>query len=107
MIPKNNRIEREKKTVEIMIRLYCKKKHNSKNDLCTECRELLNYANTRLDNCKFGENKPTCGKCTVHCYKKEMQYKIKNVMRYAGPRILFIHPIIVIQHYIDMFTKQV
>ncbi|MGN1032875.1 MAG: nitrous oxide-stimulated promoter family protein, partial [Intestinibacter sp.] len=36
-----SRIEREKHIIEVMIEIYCKKKHKSKDGLCSECRELL------------------------------------------------------------------
>ena len=53
---KVSRIAHEKKTVELMIRLYCRKKEKNK-ILCTDCEELLRYAHARLDRCPFGEKK--------------------------------------------------
>lgn len=47
----------EKKTVKIMIKLYCNKKHGTKDGLCEDCEGLLEYAYKRLDGCKFGNNK--------------------------------------------------
>ena len=44
---KKNRIAREKETVELMIRLYCRKKEKN-TVLCPDCEELLRYAHTRL-----------------------------------------------------------
>lgn len=92
--------EKEKDVVGKMITIYCNAKHKSSNGLCDECEVLNNYAQQRLERCMFGENKPTCGACTVHCYKKDMREKIKVVMRYAGPRMIFIHPIAAIRHMI-------
>lgn len=93
------KIEREKKTVKLMIEIYCEKKHkNPKGELCAECAELLEYANKRLSNCRFGENKSTCGKCPIHCYKKDMKAKIKEVMRFSGMRLLIYAPGEVIRH---------
>ena len=40
----NNKIIREKETVAAMIKLYCNKNHNTKNQLCTDCLELKEYA---------------------------------------------------------------
>ncbi|WP_042272164.1 nitrous oxide-stimulated promoter family protein [[Clostridium] dakarense] len=94
-----SRIEREKKTIGIMINIYCRKNHGcSKNELCDECSELLEYASKRLDFCKFGEEKKFCSKCQIHCYKKDMKIKIKKVMKFSGPRLLFYEPIEVIKH---------
>ena len=65
---KASRIAHEKKTVELMIRLYCRKKEKN-TILCADCEELLRYAHARLDHCPFGEKKSACKECTVHCYK--------------------------------------
>ena len=91
------KIEREKKTIELMIKIYCRKKHKSK-ALCLECRELLEYAHKRLTYCKFGEEKSTCSKCPIHCYKKDMKEKVKKVMRFSGPRLIIYNPIELIRH---------
>lgn len=101
-----NRIEREKKTVVLMLGIFCKDHHHSANKICSECQELLNYAVKRLDHCKFGEGKPTCSKCKVHCYKPEMRQRITEVMRYAGPKMPFNHPIIALRHLLDSFKKE-
>ena len=92
-----NRIEEEKHIVELMIRLYCRK-HEGNDELCEECRSLLEYSHARLSHCKFGEEKPTCKKCPVHCYKPEKREKIRQVMRWSGPRMMLYHPIIAIKH---------
>lgn len=92
-----DRIEEEKKTVEAMIRLYCLK-YEKNHELCKDCRELIEYANARLDRCKFGNRKTTCQKCPVHCYRKDMREKIRKVMKFAGPRMILYHPIMAIKH---------
>lgn len=96
-----DRIGREKKVVEIMIRLYCRRKEGNRM-LCTDCRELLDYACKRLDHCVFGESKKACKDCTIHCYKPEMRERMRKVMRFAGPRMLFYHPLAAFRH---MFGK--
>lgn len=99
------RAEREKKTVEVMIQLYCKDNHKPTETLCSECQELLDYSQKRAENCKFGEDKPVCGDCTVHCYKKDMREEIRRVMRYSGPRMVLHHPVMAMQHLIDKKHK--
>ena len=95
------RIRRELKTVQKMIRLYCREHHKPASALCQDCRELALYAEKRLLNCPFQEHKSTCSKCAIHCYKPQMKQKIVEVMRYAGPRMLLHHPFLAIQHLID------
>lgn len=96
-----NKREREKKTVALMIRLYCKKKHGTKETLCPECEALLQYATLRSDKCPFMETKTFCSNCRVHCYKPEMREKIREVMRFSGPRMIFYHPIMALRHVVE------
>lgn len=103
--------EREKKVVSLMISLYCHKKHNGfrkdvhrrmgTSTLCTECSELDRYARQQIDRCPFMETKTFCSNCRVHCYTPEMREKIKEVMRFSGPRMLFHHPIMALRHVIE------
>lgn len=93
------RVEREKRVIKLMIELYCHKQHQRQsNALCDECQELLEYAHKRLSFCKFGDEKTTCQRCPIHCYKKDMKLKVKEVMRFSGPRILIYDPIEFIRH---------
>lgn len=93
--------QREKKTVTLMIRLYCRKKHGMKNELCPECQALCDYAMLRSDKCPFMETKTFCSNCKVHCYKADKREKIKEVMRFSGPRMIFHHPIMAVRHVIE------
>lgn len=95
------RISREKRTVRAMIGIYCRAHHGTSGHLCSQCDELLKYATERLDRCPFGGQKPTCADCPVHCYKPAMREAVKRVMRHAGPRLIFKHPILAVQHFID------
>ncbi|MCI9607514.1 MAG: nitrous oxide-stimulated promoter family protein [Muribaculaceae bacterium] len=91
------RIEWEQNTVEQMIRIYCRHREGNR-ELCADCQDLLEYARKRLANCPFGEEKSSCRKCTVHCYRPDMKGRIKSVMRYSGPRMIFYHPTAAIRH---------
>ncbi len=91
------RVAREKKVVELMIRLYCRKKEGNRK-LCPECAELLEYSRRRLEYCLFGSAKPSCKKCPIHCYKPAMRERIRTVMRFSGPRMMLYHPLIALRH---------
>ncbi len=96
------RVEREKRVIKLMIELYCHQKHQHKSKgLCEECQGLLDYAHQRLSFCKFGDEKTTCQKCPIHCYKKEMKQQVKEVMRFSGPRVLIYSPIEFFRHMFD------
>ncbi len=89
-----------------MINIYCLGKHGTHDGLCADCSELLRYADKRLEKCPFQEGKTTCGNCKIHCYKPAMREKIKEVMRYAGPRMMTRHPISALHHFIDGLRKE-
>ena len=102
----NQRLAREFRTLEAMVRCYCRAHHERQASDCAECAALLEYAAVRLDRCHFGAEKPTCAKCPVHCYSPARREQVKVVMRYAGPRMLFLHPWLAMRHWLDGFRQQ-
>lgn len=90
--PLTEQAEREMKTLEFMIGIYCRKKHKHKDGLCAECKELLEYARLRRSLCPFGDNKTFCSNCKIHCYKSDMHEKMRKVMKFSGPRMIFYDP---------------
>jgi predicted amidophosphoribosyltransferase len=96
---------REAKTIQAMVRIYCHDVHSSAGNVCSDCQALIDYAQTRLERCPFEEEKPTCAKCTVHCYQPSMRERVRTVMRYAGPRMLARHPVLSIRHLMDGMRK--
>jgi hypothetical protein len=89
----------ETKTVNKMIIIYCRDTHGPDNrELCSECKSLQKYAAERIEKCIFGDDKPVCSKCPVHCYRQEMREAIKEIMRYSGPKMLTRSPLLSIRH---------
>lgn len=89
-------------TMETMVRMYCRAHHHPDGEpLCAECAALFEYARRRLERCVFGDAKPTCARCVVHCYKADMRERMRVVMRWSGPRMLLRHPVMGIVHLID------
>ena len=101
----SKRLVRELRTMTAMVQCYCHGNHATNASLCAECEGLLDYATVRLDRCRFGSEKPTCANCPVHCYQHERREQIKTVMRYAGPRMLWQHPVLSLRHWLDGFRK--
>lgn len=97
---KKRRIEREKETVAMMIELYCRKRLKLET-IPAEYEELKEYAFRRLDGCKYGEKKSACKRCPTHCYKPAMREMIREVMRWAGPRMIVYSPIAAIRHILN------
>lgn len=85
------KIDREKKTVRMMIELYCRH-HLHQKSLSPDYQQLADYAWQRLDHCHFGENKPVCKACPIHCYAPKEREAIRKVMRWTGPRMMIFAP---------------
>jgi predicted amidophosphoribosyltransferase len=93
------RLEREAGTVKAMIALFCKDNHrHDSRGLCAQCKGLADYSSDRLRACRYSEKKPTCRKCTTHCYKPEYRDRVREVMRYVGPRMFSRHPVLALRH---------
>ena len=99
-----SRRERESVIVQAMIKMYCQQIHNSKGTLCMECESLSKYADKRLLSCMYGEIKPVCKHCPVHCYSPVMREQMRQVMKWAGPKMIIRNPVFAIMHIIDNLT---
>ena len=97
--------ENEKKLIPVMIGKYCHGNHGTRGEeLCEECRALTEYALFRLEKCPFKVNKKFCSFCKIHCYKPDMRERIKDVMKWAGPRMIFTHPVFAMRHVFQMIS---
>lgn len=104
---RKSRIAQEQRTLAKMMAVYCRKKHKCCDSLCSSCAALLEYATARLAACVHGENKPSCRKCTIHCYAPAQREKIREVMRYVGPRMLYLYPKEAVLHWLsERFTSK-
>lgn len=102
MYPQRDRLARERLTMKLMVGLYCADHHGSPAAaLCHDCQQFLDYAEIRLSKCPYGNAKPTCANCPVHCYKRAQKAEAKRIMRYAGPRMLHRHPLLAVAHLLD------
>jgi len=95
------RLAREYRTIAVMVGIHCRAHHDAPDGGCATCADLLEYAGRRLDRCPFRDKKPTCANCAVHCYSDERREQIKTVMRFAGPRMLWTHPLLALSHIRD------
>ncbi len=99
------RLRREQRTIEAMLHIWCDAQplhmRADEGDLCAGCAGLFEYASYRLARCPYGEEKPTCKKCPIHCYSREKREQMREVMLFAGPRMLLSHPILAVRHLLD------
>ena len=103
---KQTRMDRESRTLSAMVRLYCRHQHGTPSALCPDCQSLQEYALLRLKKCPFQEGKTTCARCPVHCYKLDRREEIRQVMRFAGPRMLLAHPWLTFLHLFDSLRRE-
>jgi Nitrous oxide-stimulated promoter len=55
-----------------------------------------------IDRCPYREGtKPVCGLCPAQCFDAARLQQFKQVMSYAGPRMLMVHPILTMLHFFD------
>jgi len=98
------RLRREWRTMQVMVGNFCQGQGHAcaaGEDLCTGCQGVLQYAERRLEKCPYGPEKPTCARCPIHCYKPQPRELARNIMRYAGPRMLLRHPWLTLTHFMD------
>lgn len=98
---------REKKTISQMIAMHCAGVHDAAlhtetaycgDAVCPACAELDAYAVQRTERCRKMDVKTSCEECGNHCYAPEMREKIREAMRYSGPRMLTKHPVAAVRH---------
>ena len=105
----------EADVMSMMIGIYCRGHHHanrsaaseSEPSLCPDCRRLLTSARSRITACPRMDVKSFCSACPVHCYSREMREKIREVMRWSGPRMLLHHPLMTLHHmWIDYRSRR-
>lgn len=82
--------------------MFCRHHHAQP---CADCQALREYVEKRVKRCTFGPAKPVCSHCKVHCFKPEMRRRIREVMQYAGPRMLYRHPLHALRHLIHKYRR--
>lgn len=98
--------EQEKRIVSLMIRTYCRGHHGTRQGLCPECQTLQEYALLRADRCRLSKQRPFAPTAECIATKPAMREKIRAVMRYSGPRMLFSHPVLVVRHGIESIREK-
>jgi hypothetical protein len=102
----SSRLRREFRTMQCMVEIYCADHHPAGGPgPCAECAEFLGYAQLRLEKCPYGEDKPTCARCPVHCYKRRQREQARTIMRYSGPRMIRRHPWLALLHVLDKLRR--
>lgn len=91
------KIDNKKDILNHMIRIYCKKHHNTDETLCNDCSDLLEYSENVLNQCEIDDELDS-EKFKYYYDDIEKMEKLKEIMKYSGFRIMLYHPIISIRH---------
>lgn len=81
---------RQSETLQKLVDVYCRRKHGMAHGaaygvehLCAECRDLLAYAQGRLEKCPH-DLKPACKACDTPCYAPAYRQRMRAVMQSSG-----------------------
>ena len=91
----------DRKTLEAMGRIYCSAHHEGELKdsvgLCASCRETVDRTLERTAACPYG-HEGNCQDCKTHCQRGEAQQRIREIMRYAAPRMTVRHPLMTLEY---------
>lgn len=91
------KVDRGFSLVKFMIEKY----YDKHRDELLEKEDLLAYVEKKLSLCPHGDDKPFCSSCKIHCYDETHRAKIKKVMKYMGPRMIFYAPKQSLKHFLE------
>jgi hypothetical protein len=107
--------KQQKKDIRLIgkfVEVYCFGKHHGtlltpvtlpaglgESTLCPECVSFLEYAIGKRLKCPLETEKPTCKHCRIHCYDKQRREKVREIMSYAGRRLMLRGRLDYLWHY--------
>ena len=83
-------IAERKSATESIVSFYCRKHHGT-DGLCEDCKELLDYALGRIDDCSNNPSRTRCKGCPTYCYCSEMGDRMSKVLDDCRLTIM-LHP---------------
>jgi hypothetical protein len=94
------------------VEVYCAGKHGAaerlaytlpdnlgNHQLCSECATFMEYAVTKRVACPLEAEKPSCKHCRIHCYAALQREKVREIMGYAGRRLMLRGRLDYLWHY--------
>ncbi len=66
--------------------------------LCSECSALVVYGIQKRRLCPLNP-KPSCRRCSIHCYSSRYRRRIKEIMAFSGRRTILRGRLDYIWHY--------
>ena len=94
------------------VEVYCAGKHGAvertpfslpeglgERKICSECAAFMEYAVSKRINCPLEAEKPSCKHCRIHCYDRPRREKVREIMSYAGRRLMLRGRLDYVWHY--------
>jgi hypothetical protein len=66
--------------------------------LCPECAELVCHGIQKRIKCPL-DPKPSCKKCSIHCYSSEYRARVREIMAFSGRRMILRGRLDYLWHY--------
>lgn len=96
-----DRIQRDLRTLQAMGSIYCGAHHAGVSKdaagLCEECAATIKFTHDRASACPY-DHRGNCKDCAIKCNRGDQKERIKAIMRYAAPRMLFKHPLMTLEY---------
>lgn len=105
-MPIKRNVQLEIKTFRKIIGMYCRAREHEAESLCADCSCLLHFIEDKLSDCPYGPHKFACRKCPKPCYDEAFRLRLREIMRYAGPRMMFWHPYLTVRHILAGMGKK-
>lgn len=67
--------------------------------MCPECAEFMAYAIAKRAKCPLEAEKPSCKHCRIHCYGSVQREKVREIMGYAGRKLMLRGRLDYVWHY--------
>lgn len=93
--------EREKKMISQMIALYCHRNHHTRGAPLSRVRGAERLRPRPLRALPVHGDEDLLRQLPRARYKPDMREKIRAVMRFSGPRMIFYHPVAAIRHVVE------
>lgn len=108
----NSRQKNDIRVIGKFVEVYCSGKHRDavckavilpagldERIMCRECASFLEYAISKRLKCPLEDEKPACKHCRVHCYDTARREKVREIMSYAGRKLMMRGRVDYLWHY--------
>ena len=101
--------QKDRAILEAIGTIYCRAHHaecaQDAAGLCPECREVVETTLAKAQTCPYGHS-GNCQDCDTQCQRGTSKQRVKAMMRYAAPRMVYRHPLMTLSYVSKKFKKR-